>query len=69
MKNNGVFSGITILETGILSVLFEKGIVESNEFKKALFKKVDEECPEIDKQAAKDFISTEIEKALELKIK
>lgn len=69
MENNGVFSGISILETGILSVLFEKGIVEPEEFKKALFKRVDEVGREEDKQVTKDFISTKIEKALELKIK
>ncbi|MDK0660198.1 hypothetical protein G6Z35_14400 [Clostridium perfringens] len=67
MKNNGVFNGINILEIGILSVLFENGIVDPKEFKKALFKKVDEECPERDRQAAKDFISTKIENALKLK--
>lgn len=69
MENNGVFCGISLLETGILSVLFEKGIVTPEEFKKSLFNKVDEELPERDRQAAKDFISYQIEKALELKIK
>lgn len=64
----GRINDISILETGILSVLFEKGIVEPEEFKRSLFKKVDEECPERDRQAAKDFISTKIENALKLKI-
>lgn len=60
---------IGLIETGILSVLFEKEIVEPEEFKKALFKKVDESEGDNDKQATKDSISTKIERALELKIK
>ncbi|HII4442024.1 hypothetical protein ACV3QN_13260 [Clostridium perfringens] len=68
MENNGVFCGISILETGILSVLFEKGIVEPEEFKRSLFNKVDEVGREEDKQTTKEFISTKIENALKLKI-
>lgn len=66
----GRINDISILETGILSVLFEKGIVEPEEFKRSLFNKVDElDKEDDDKQATKDFISKKIEKALELKIK
>ncbi|MDM0944458.1 hypothetical protein ACSXAR_06785 [Clostridium perfringens] len=68
MENNGVFCGISLLETGILSVLFEKGIVTPEEFKRSLFNKVDEVGREEDKQTTKDFISTKIENALKLKI-
>ncbi len=68
MENNGVFCGISLLETGILSVLFEKGIVEPEEFKRSLFNKVDEVGREEDKQTTKEFISTKIENALKLKI-
>lgn len=69
MENNGVNVGDNILKAGILSVLFEKGLVKPEDFKIALFDKVDKECSEKDKKDAKDFISNRINDALDFKIK